>query len=299
MRFEDLEYLVDVGITNSISRTANRMFISQQALSKSMKKLEEEFGCNILIRTKNGTFFTDEGKIILEFAQNVLSGYNNVRNLILNEKRPSVSSKIISIYSFSGITNIVLPDTYSILKKEKPYINFLVREESDVFSMCDLILKDKYSFGFVTVNKELFSYLCENDRYVGICKEVLMYDQMIACVRLASKYITKEGILPNNMIVDQKGCYSISPYGFWSNEVFKMLLFSNDMHMYKELIKKNDMVVYMPRLIAKKFFNSKVYRVLELEKPYEIIHILMYPRQLDDDMRAILDLIKRIFGEMA
>ena len=81
--------------------------------------------------------------------------------------------------------------------------------------------------------------------------------------------------------------------------MFKMLLFSNDMHMYKELIKKNDMVVYMPRLIAKKFFNSKVYRVLELEKPYEIIHILMYPRQLDDDMRAILDLIKRIFGEMA
>ena len=42
MRFEDLNCLVAVAETGSITAAAKRIFISQQAVSANIKKLEEE-----------------------------------------------------------------------------------------------------------------------------------------------------------------------------------------------------------------------------------------------------------------
>ena len=46
MKIEHIFYLNDIAQTHSISQTAQRFFISQQALSIAMKKLEDENRCN-------------------------------------------------------------------------------------------------------------------------------------------------------------------------------------------------------------------------------------------------------------
>lgn len=40
MRIEQLRYLSDIQNTHSISKTAKRFFVSQQAMSNSLKQLE-------------------------------------------------------------------------------------------------------------------------------------------------------------------------------------------------------------------------------------------------------------------
>ncbi|MBQ2860056.1 MAG: LysR family transcriptional regulator, partial [Peptococcaceae bacterium] len=42
MNIDQLKYFADLAKTNSITNTAKRMFISQQALSESIKRLENE-----------------------------------------------------------------------------------------------------------------------------------------------------------------------------------------------------------------------------------------------------------------
>ena len=42
MRIEQLRYLSDIQNTHSISKTAKRFFVSQQAMSNSLKQLESE-----------------------------------------------------------------------------------------------------------------------------------------------------------------------------------------------------------------------------------------------------------------
>ena len=57
MRIEKLKCLLDIAQTGSISATAQRLYISQQAVSKNIKHLEQELGVEVLVRTKTGVFF--------------------------------------------------------------------------------------------------------------------------------------------------------------------------------------------------------------------------------------------------
>lgn len=56
----------------NITRAAERMFISQPALTYRIRQLEEEFGVTILFRNKRGISFTPEGEYILDYARQML-----------------------------------------------------------------------------------------------------------------------------------------------------------------------------------------------------------------------------------
>ena len=72
MRLEQLKCLLDIAHTGSITNTAQRLFISQQAVSKSIKQLERELGLELLIRTKTGVTLTDAGEEVVRYAENML-----------------------------------------------------------------------------------------------------------------------------------------------------------------------------------------------------------------------------------
>ena len=55
MTIEQLEHIACVARTGSISRAAAELHMSQPALSRSIKRLEEELGCQLLHRTSNSS----------------------------------------------------------------------------------------------------------------------------------------------------------------------------------------------------------------------------------------------------
>ena len=54
-----------------LKKAADSLYISSPALSKSIKKLEEEFGQILFIRNKSGIELTDFGREFLEYANNI------------------------------------------------------------------------------------------------------------------------------------------------------------------------------------------------------------------------------------
>ena len=72
MNSEQLRQLIDISKTGSIRMTAKRLYISQQAVSESMKRLEKELNCILLNRSKNGVTLTDDGKFVLILPITVL-----------------------------------------------------------------------------------------------------------------------------------------------------------------------------------------------------------------------------------
>ena len=68
MRFEQLHCLQEIARTGSITSAAKNLFISQQAVSNSVKQLEEELGVQLMIRSATGISLTAEGKEAVEFA---------------------------------------------------------------------------------------------------------------------------------------------------------------------------------------------------------------------------------------
>ena len=82
MNIDQLKYLADLAITNSMNVTAKRMFITQQAVSDSIKRLEQELNCTLLNRSKTGISFTEDGKVILEHAQKILKQHEHIEQYL-------------------------------------------------------------------------------------------------------------------------------------------------------------------------------------------------------------------------
>lgn len=59
--------------TQSFSRAAGELFITQSAVSQSVKNLEEALGCALFVRSKRQISLTPEGETLYEYAKNALS----------------------------------------------------------------------------------------------------------------------------------------------------------------------------------------------------------------------------------
>ncbi|NCC70584.1 LysR family transcriptional regulator [bacterium] len=102
----------EVAKYGSFSETAKQTFMSQPAISKSIKNLEEELGSDLFYRKPNGVLLTEKGKELLFFVE---KSYNNLvlaeRNMIETEnlERGKLSigmpSNVGSFFLFDKVIN--------------------------------------------------------------------------------------------------------------------------------------------------------------------------------------------------
>ena len=69
-----------VAITGNITKASEQLYISQPAVTKSIKQLENSLGGALFIRTKKGVTLTEEGKVLLEYVKNILEEAKNAQN---------------------------------------------------------------------------------------------------------------------------------------------------------------------------------------------------------------------------
>lgn len=72
MSYKNLNYLIEIAQQKNISRAAEKLFISQSALSIYLKKLEEELGVSLFLRQNNKVIPTPEGELFIDTARKIL-----------------------------------------------------------------------------------------------------------------------------------------------------------------------------------------------------------------------------------
>lgn len=77
MRFSSIEYFIAVAELGSLSSAANHLYITQPALSKQIKLLEQELGYKLFIRSHQGMTLTESGKLLYEDIQPILLALKN------------------------------------------------------------------------------------------------------------------------------------------------------------------------------------------------------------------------------
>ena len=102
----------EVALSESISDASKKLFITQSAVSKAIKKLEEDLNTNLFYRNNKGVKLTDKGKELLFYVE---EAFNNLvtaeRTMIesqtLNKGKIAIGvpSQIGSFYIFEDITN--------------------------------------------------------------------------------------------------------------------------------------------------------------------------------------------------
>lgn len=56
----------------SITTASRELFISQPAVSQSIKQLEESFDCKLFVRRRSGVFMTAEGRVLHKYIENAV-----------------------------------------------------------------------------------------------------------------------------------------------------------------------------------------------------------------------------------
>lgn len=95
MTFQQLQYLLEVQQTKSISKAASNLFVSNSSISAAVGSLEEELGFPIFNRSQKGLLPTANGLRVLEYAERICKIYdqmNNVRNNTLRHFKISFRS---------------------------------------------------------------------------------------------------------------------------------------------------------------------------------------------------------------
>ena len=97
MNFNNLEYFLTVASEGSITRAAERLHISQQALSNQIARLEEEHGCKLFERKQNleltyaGIQFKTSAERILDIQRQTATELDDIRNNRRGELRIGIS----------------------------------------------------------------------------------------------------------------------------------------------------------------------------------------------------------------
>ena len=81
----DLKYFLELAKTQHLTRAAERLAVTQPALSHSLKRLEAEVGCALFIRSKKGMMLTAAGEKLRSSADDLLQRWQEIKSSALSE----------------------------------------------------------------------------------------------------------------------------------------------------------------------------------------------------------------------
>lgn len=82
MDIRHLEYFMEVARYCSFTKAAQTLYISQPAISKAIKSIEDEFGIVLFDRSGKKVVLTDAGKILYNQAKSIVKSFNNLSSEI-------------------------------------------------------------------------------------------------------------------------------------------------------------------------------------------------------------------------
>ena len=97
MNITQIKYVLETADSRSMREAATKLFVSQPALSASIRELEDELGILIFERTNKGISLTDEGREFITYAKKAVGQYEILEDRYLSKdgdkERFSVSTQ--------------------------------------------------------------------------------------------------------------------------------------------------------------------------------------------------------------
>ncbi|MBQ4234040.1 MAG: LysR family transcriptional regulator [Firmicutes bacterium] len=101
MKLEDLQMLAILHQTQNLTKTAQKLYISQPALTVRLHNLEKELDCQIAVRTNKGLSFTPEGDYLADAAVRITAQLEEtLQGIRAMSDRASGTIKVLAPASF-------------------------------------------------------------------------------------------------------------------------------------------------------------------------------------------------------
>ena len=151
MNFLILKYFKTVATELNITHAAQKLYISQQALSAHMRNLESELGVKLFNRTPRLSL-TDAGRCLLEATE----GYDRLTNILndkLNDIRNHERGELRIGLSFTR-GQFILPLVLPPYAQAHPQVHINIYEEPS-FSLMERLLHNEIDFWVTAENPDI------------------------------------------------------------------------------------------------------------------------------------------------
>jgi len=126
MEIRNLRYFVHVSESRSFSKAAHALHVGQPALSRSIQLLEQDFGCQLLTRTRHGVELTSAGQALLARSKDLLDQFAQLRNEVRANSYDIAG--VVSVGVPSAVGQIIVPEIIAGLGAHYPGIRLHIVE---------------------------------------------------------------------------------------------------------------------------------------------------------------------------
>jgi len=136
----------EVAMRLNMTEAANSLFISQPAISQTIRELEDDFGVKLFDRIGKKLFLTYEGDIFLTFVRRILNLYDDCSKTMRDLGQLTKGKLRIGASTTIGI--YVLPDIIGKFSQIHPDMEISIAIENTKI-ISEMILQNKIDFAFV------------------------------------------------------------------------------------------------------------------------------------------------------
>lgn len=169
MVFKNYEYFIAIAEEGSISKAAERLYISQPSLSKYLKRLEENIGEELFSRESYPLKLTGAGELYLSYVQEITKKEKHLLEELsyLKSSETGEVSMGITVWRSSIMMPVVLP----VFRREYPHIQISIQEGSH-----------QHMASLLELGKVDFSIFHLPNSYHDFTFEHLMFEKILFCV---------------------------------------------------------------------------------------------------------------------
>ncbi len=226
-----LRTFIEVIDLKNISKAAEKLFVTQPAVSKQLKLLEHDFGAELFRKSGREIFPTEEGEILYKYAKNVLNEENKIYSML---KKDDKLTGTLTIYTSSVPADYYIQDLIFKFHNLYPDINYIINKVDS-----DIVFKN-IEEGFTNFGFTGSTY--KNKKIDSIC----IAEDEVVLVASANRQELRDKIKPSDLL-NQK--FVLREKGSATLHIFEKYLIKNKI----KLDDLNIIVLAEDNIIIKKF----------------------------------------------
>ncbi|WP_282132430.1 LysR family transcriptional regulator [Cellulophaga baltica] len=139
-----LKIFKSVAHHSSFTKAAEQLFISQPAISKAIRNLEDEYNTTLFIRKRNSIELTQDGKSFLIYVNRILEVYSEIENRFIHKDNQLPDR--IKFGASTTLASYIIPKIIAQFRTQYPKTSFEI-ESDNSDHIEELILNQQLDFG--------------------------------------------------------------------------------------------------------------------------------------------------------
>lgn len=261
MTLTQLSYFREIVRMKSFTKAANKLFITQSTLSKSIHALEEEYQVTFIKRGSKQFELTKEGFLLFEYAENILNYYE-----------AQISEFEESLHQSNNILRIGIPPTAGTI-----YCNEAIAKMQSMYPEINLEILQWTS-------KKIVDAVLEGDLDIGFILDTFEDERLEKKSAISTEAVlvvpknhrwAKRKYINFNEIKEEKIMMVTPEYTYYNLVIDKcheagfdpeFSFESSEWDFIFELVTQGQGVTIFPKLLINKFNKSRV-KCIHLENP--------------------------------